>query len=669
MLLYPLSGCLSEEDPFSDRGKQDSMELYAHYSPNTGNLLGFSPCPFFGDIKSAEDPISGQGIFTQPHDGFDSKSRVEINHPISFDGQFSVMYIDEDTWNDDDEDIKVSSTWLLAQKMGASAIIWSVLHDSYSKLEDCDDLEKFWGSDTFEHVSELIEIPIVVISPDNMRRLLEYPQLFIEIGPKGFQPNSIEAEEGLSWQEPLETKRNIDYSKNYDGCGGNGALLITYFHDENLNGKYDSAEVIEDFECFGVSPLSDNTTTSHQEFQILDNPTCASGKSQRLKYTNVSGDGTTTVNYGSEFCTGLTIEDFTTLLHDSLCGGNGVVESSSQGELNVVECINQQLQSGLDSLEEQLLRVTPRIKFDSLSSQQMPICAAGGIRIITWADADGNGEWDQSETQSTEILCNGLNGTDGQDGINGTDGKDGVNGTDGQDGIDGGDAFQLITEIEEADESNCPVENGGTVVYLGRDFNKNSVLDDNEVEHSYASCNGAAGTNGSSSIIDVSNYSSSDSCDGMYVLLSKGIDLNSDGNLSLDETQGSRSVCLDNKRSETNATLVKELISPNQHCLNGGIYSYIWLDENKDGNKTADEIMIQSYDCADDTTPVECEDSDGDCISDSDDESPDESSRETGDDSDNDKIVDTEDNCPYEYNPDQSDDDGDGEGDACEDEI
>ena len=71
----------------------------------------------------------------------------------------------------------------------------------------------------------------------------------------------------------------------------------------------------------------------------------------------------------------------------------------------------------------------------------MPICAAGGIRIITWADADGNGEWDQSETQSTEILCNGLNGTDGQDGINGTDGKDGVNGTDGQDGIDGGDAF------------------------------------------------------------------------------------------------------------------------------------------------------------------------------------------------------------------------------------
>ena len=129
------------------------------------------------------------------------------------------------------------------------------------------------------------------------------------------------------------------------GACGNGALLITYFHDENQNGKYDDNEVIEEtIDCFGLSPLSDDTTTSHQNFKFLDDPTCASGKSQRLKYTNESSDGTTTVSYGPNFCTGLTIEDFTTLLHDSLCGGNGVLESSSQGGLDVVECINQQLQ-------------------------------------------------------------------------------------------------------------------------------------------------------------------------------------------------------------------------------------------------------------------------------------------------------------------------------------
>ena len=158
-------------------------------------------------------------------------------------------------------------------------------------------------------------------------------------------------------------------------------------------------------------------------------------------------------------------------------------------------------------------------------------------------------------------------------------------------------------------------------------------------------------------------------CDGVYVRITNGLDSNNDSDLSSNETLGARTICLPSKQTDTNATFVKERIEPNINCQNGGIHSYIWIDENGDDRKSDNEIFMQSYDCADDTTPVECEDSDGDCISDSDDESPDESSRETGDDSDNDKIVDTEDNCPYDYNPDQSDDDGDGEGNACEDEI
>ena len=50
----------------------------------------------------------------------------------------------------------------------------------------------------------------------------------------------------------------------------------------------------------------------------------------------------------------------------------------------------------------------------------------------------------------------------------------------------------------------CPVAVGGTEVYLGRDVNRNGVLDGDEIEHSYAAC-GQSGSDGYSSLIEVDN--------------------------------------------------------------------------------------------------------------------------------------------------------------------
>ena len=51
------------------------------------------------------------------------------------------------------------------------------------------------------------------------------------------------------------------------------------------------------------------------------------------------------------------------------------------------------------------------------------------------------------------------------------------------------------------------------------DVNQNGVLDDSEIEHSYATCNGEDGSDGqdgTSSIVNITSYSSP-SCNGVYV--------------------------------------------------------------------------------------------------------------------------------------------------------
>ena len=74
---------------------------------------------------------------------------------------------------------------------------------------------------------------------------------------------------------------------------------------------------------------------------------------------------------------------------------------------------------------------------------------------------------------------------------------------------------------------------------------------------------------------------------------------------------------------------------------------------------------MESYDCAEDEEVIECSDSDGDCISDDDDENSSESSREQSGDSDLDGVPDDEDQCPGE--DDRRDEDYSGTPDCLED--
>lgn len=99
-------------------------------------------------------------------------------------------------------------------------------------------------------------------------------------------------------------------------------------------------------------------------------------------------------------------------------------------------------------------------------------CAAGGTKIETGLDINGNNVLEANEITATSYICSGSNGSDGQDGT----------GTP-----TGNSAKVLIASIKEAPGSNCL--HGGYQHQIGSDLNQDNILQNNEVTSSSYSCN------------------------------------------------------------------------------------------------------------------------------------------------------------------------------------
>jgi len=89
-------------------------------------------------------------------------------------------------------------------------------------------------------------------------------------------------------------------------------------------------------------------------------------------------------------------------------------------------------------------------------------CAAGGLRVAIGLDSNKNGTLEQSEVQSTQFICNGINGTNSL-----------VNTSNITPGID------------------C--SNGGIKLEVGVDIDRNGLLEPEEVQSITFICNGADG--------------------------------------------------------------------------------------------------------------------------------------------------------------------------------
>jgi len=659
------------EMAFDERGLQPAMDVYIYL--NDGEITKIESCSFFSEFTSVIEPIVAEGIMTTPYNGlieeegglFAVFADPNIIRPSDYQGDFAVFYLDESFYYGVKAESTQFSAWALAEKRGASAIIYSeyVAFDSSSdryndivEISDCASIQ--WRDYSGLDYQELVTIPVVVISPNIMRILQQSPMFHLEIGPEGFEPKGITSSNVSTIESvSLPSKKVKTWEKQHQDCPPEfaGAMVEILFEDLNQDGEFQTSEQSLVIECLNQSPYTDGITSISLERNEIEVPTteCVSGIAVRFDVITTRESGMVTTELGSDTgCAGTTPESFENQLKRLLCENGHLPDETTLSEMTLSSCLS-------PLYENELRLVIPQLKVDSLTQSQMPTCANGGLLITMWADADGNGAWDQSETQSTQRLCNG------------TDGIDGENGSDGQDGENGLDAYQLLVETHNADENSCPLLVTGKEVFLGRDINSNGVLDNTEIEHSYAICNGvdgSNGTNGQTALLDtdiISNDSATD-CNGVYVRLSNGFDLNNDSNLSIEETRGSRYICLPSHQTDVNATFVKESIQPNSVCLNGGVHSFIWIDEDGNDARTPEEIFMETFDCASDETVVQCNDADGDCISDEDDMNE-ENDRENVGDSDFDGTPDDEDDYPECDN--RFDSDADGIPDDCDDDI
>lgn len=152
-------------------------------------------------------------------------------------------------------------------------------------------------------------------------------------------------------------------------------------------------------------------------------------------------------------------------------------------------------------------------------------CAAGGLRVQVGADLDGDGQLEQGEVTATRFVCNGQAGTNGATGATGPTGtvslvlvdaeapgatctaggrrvRSGLD-TDGDGVLDPGEVLQtayvchgvtgaagresLISQVSEPAGATCPF--GGVLLRSGLDLDADGVLDPGEVTATNALCN------------------------------------------------------------------------------------------------------------------------------------------------------------------------------------
>jgi hypothetical protein len=250
-------------------------------------------------------------------------------------------------------------------------------------------------------------------------------------------------------------------------------------------------------------------------------------------------------------------------------------------------------------------------------------CPAGGVQVDMGVDDNANGTLDTAEIDSTEYVCNGLDGTAlavsvEPDGLNCAAGglKIETGADDDADGIldpaevdltryvcDGAAGAPSPATVVRSTpvavgDAICP--RGGFILASGADDSGDGLLQDAEVDFAQHVCSGADGldgTNGTTTLVNVVAEPSGANCAVGGVAIQAGQDVApTNGGLDAGEVTSVRYVC---NGAVGPTTLVRSTMIPagNPICPAGGYLVASGVDDSRDGALQDPEVDASQYVC------------------------------------------------------------------------
>ncbi len=194
-------------------------------------------------------------------------------------------------------------------------------------------------------------------------------------------------------------------------------------------------------------------------------------------------------------------------------------------------------------------------------------CEAGGIRVDVGRDDNDDGDLADDEIDHSNYLCSEVIIVDG---------------------------LSTLVDSKAASGAQCPF--GGSLFSSGLDHNRNGTLDSDEIDDTWAVCNGDDGTD---ALVVIDDDGGACGTEGGYAMKS-GLDLDFDGVLDASEVQAESLVCngTDGFLGYDGASSLIDLQDAGAACgPDGGFELSVGLDADGDGLLDASEVTQTQLVC------------------------------------------------------------------------